>query len=67
MEWKGASGATVQRQTALMNLGGLSEENWIRVQEQNAKPISVIIGNPPYNANQQNENDNNKNREVSGD
>ena len=63
MEWKGASGATVQRQT-MMNLGGVSEENWIRVQEQNDKPISVIIGNPPYNANQQNENDNNKNREY---
>ena len=46
------------------NLGGLSEENWIRIQEQNEKPISVIIGNPPYNANQQNENDNNKNREY---
>ena len=61
MDWKGASGAAVQRQTTL-NLGGVSEENWIRVQEQNEKPISVIIGNPPYNANQQNENDNNKNR-----
>ena len=53
----------VQRQAAF-NLGALSEENWIRVQEQNEKPISVIIGNPPYNANQQNENDNNKNREY---
>ena len=63
MNWKGASGATVQRQTTL-NLGGVSEENWIRVQEQNEKPISVVIGNPPYNANQQNENDNNKNREY---
>ena len=63
MNWKGASGATVQRQT-MMNLGGFSEENWIRVQEQNEKQISVIIGNPPYNANQQNENDNNKNREY---
>ena len=63
MDWKGASGAAVQRQT-MMNLGGVSEENWIRVQEQNDKPISVIIGNPPYNANQQNENDNNKNREY---
>ena len=61
MDWKGASGAAVQRQTAL-NLGGVSEENWIRVQEQNEKPISVIIGNPPYNANQRNENDNNRNR-----
>ena len=48
MNWKGASGAAVQRQT-MMNLGGVSEENWIRVQEQNEKPISVIIGNPPYN------------------
>ena len=28
------------------------------------KTISVIIGNPPYNANQQNENDNNRNREY---
>ena len=48
MDWKGASGAAVQRQTQL-NLGGVSEENWIRVQEQNERPISVIIGNPPYN------------------
>ena len=65
MDWQGAgaSGGAVQRQAAF-NLGGLSEENWIRVQEQNEKPISVIIGNPPYNANQQNENDNNKNREY---
>ena len=59
----GATGGAVQRQGGLL-LGGLSEENWIRVQEQNEKPISVIIGNPPYNANQQNENDNNKNREY---
>ena len=65
MDWQGA-GATagaVQRQSAF-NLGGLSTENWVRVQEQNEKTISVIIGNPPYNANQQNENDNNKNREY---
>ena len=51
MEWQGASGEAVQRQGAF-NLGGLSEENWIRVQEQNEKPISVIVGNPPYNATQ---------------
>jgi predicted helicase len=31
---------------------------------QNECKISVIIGNPPYNANQKNENDNNKNREY---
>jgi len=41
-----------------------SEENVKRVKRQNARKISVIIGNPPYNANQQNENDNNKNREY---
>ena len=65
MDWQqsGATGGAVTRQAAF-NLGGLSEENWIRVQEQNEKTISVIIGNPPYNANQQNENDNNKNREY---
>jgi predicted helicase len=43
-------------------LGGLSTENTRRIKEQNKRKISVIIGNPPYNANQQNENDNNKNR-----
>lgn len=44
--------------------GSFTEENVKRVKRQNAKKISVIIGNPPYNANQQNENDNNKNREY---
>ena len=48
MDWQGASGGAVTRQGAF-NLGGMSEENWIRVQEQNEKSISVIIGNPPYN------------------
>jgi predicted helicase len=43
---------------------GLGEENAKRIEEQNQRKISVIIGNPPYNANQQNENDNNKNREY---
>ena len=63
LDWQGASGGAVPRQ-GTFNLGGMSEENWIRIQEQNEKPISVIIGNPPYNANQQNWNDNNKNREY---
>ena len=63
LDWGGASGGAVTRQGSF-NLGGVSEENWIRIQEQNQKPISVIIGNPPYNANQQNWNDNNKNREY---
>ena len=48
MDWQGASGDAVQRQASL-NLGGLSAENLLRVQGQNEKPISVIIGNPPYN------------------
>ena len=63
MGWKGATGGAVERQGSF-ELGAMSEENWLRVQEQNEKDISVIIGNPPYNANQQNENDNNKNREY---
>ncbi|MEN0041918.1 MAG: type ISP restriction/modification enzyme [Pseudomonadota bacterium] len=42
--------------------GAVSDENIARVKRQNEKTISVVIGNPPYNANQQNENDNNKNR-----
>ncbi len=44
--------------------GSVSEENVVRIKRQNSKRISVIIGNPPYNANQANENDNNKNREY---
>ena len=63
MGWTGATGGAVERQ-GTFELGAMSEENWLRVQEQNEKDISVIIGNPPYNANQQNENDNNKNREY---
>ena len=65
MDWQqtGATGGAVTRQGAF-NLGGLSTENWMRVQLQNEKTISVIIGNPPYNANQQNWNDFNPNREY---
>jgi predicted helicase len=44
--------------------GAMSEENVERVQRQNKRKISIVIGNPPYNANQANENDNNKNREY---
>ena len=43
---------------------GLSHENSDRINRQNSKKISVIISNPPYNANQLNENENNKNREY---
>jgi predicted helicase len=41
--------------------GSITDENQQRIREQNARRIPVILGNPPYNANQQNENDNNKN------
>ena len=61
--WEGATGGAVVRQGAF-ELGGMSFDNWYRMQGQNEKTISVIMGNPPYNANQQNENDNNKNREY---
>ena len=37
-------------------------ENTKRVENQKDTPMVVIIGNPPYNAGQVNENDNNKNR-----
>ncbi len=39
-------------------------ENTARVQKQKKADIFVIIGNPPYNAGQINENDNNKNRKY---
>ena len=42
----------------------LTAENLERIRRQNEQQISVIIGNPPYNANQQNANRNNKNREY---
>ena len=44
--------------------GSLSDDNVRRIRRQNSRKISVIIGNPPYNANQLNENENNKNREY---
>ena len=39
-------------------------ENTRRVEEQKKAPMFVIIGNPPYNVGQINENDNNKNRKY---
>ena len=41
-----------------------TEENTRRVEDQKATPMFVIIGNPPYNVGQVNENDNNKNRKY---
>ncbi|HEV2594217.1 MAG TPA: type ISP restriction/modification enzyme [Sphingomicrobium sp.] len=44
--------------------GALSEENYARIKRQNERKISVVLGNPPYNANQIRENDNNQNRKY---
>jgi predicted helicase len=45
-----------------MDLFALSIENTARIKRQNDKQISVIIGNPPYNAKQENFKDRNANR-----
>jgi predicted helicase len=55
---------TAARGTTAELFGSVSEENVARIKRQNDRRISVVIGNPPYNANQANENDNNKNREY---
>ena len=39
-----------------------TQENTERVERQKASDMFVVIGNPPYNTRQVNENDNNKNR-----
>ena len=64
MDWQGATGGAVERQGAF-NIGGFSAENWVRVQEQNEKPISVIIGNPPYNDSAESWGDGSANRDYS--
>ena len=43
------------------DLFAISAENTARIKEQNSRKISVIIGNPPYNAWQDNYNQNNAN------
>ena len=45
-------------------LFSMTKENTARVKRQRAAPIKVVIANPPYNAGQLNENDNNKNRKY---
>lgn len=44
------------------DLFGVSAENAARIKKQNERKISVIIGNPPYNAKQENYNFQNANR-----
>ena len=48
-----------ERQTQLF-----TQENTERVARQKAADMFVVIGNPPYNIHQANENDNNKNRKY---
>ena len=55
-------GKGIEQYKTTGNLFAISSENSERIKRQNTKKISVIIGNPPYNANQLNENENNKNR-----
>jgi predicted helicase len=45
-------------------LSFMTPENTQRVERQKRAPIKVVIGNPPYNVGQLNENDNNKNRKY---
>jgi len=47
---------------AQMRMSFMTAANTERVERQKQAPITVIIGNPPYNMGQVNENDNNKNR-----
>ncbi|MGQ9904930.1 MAG: N-6 DNA methylase, partial [Anaerolineae bacterium] len=47
------------RQLGLPGFGG---ENVARVETQKRQDIFIVLGNPPYNAGQVHENDNNKNR-----
>lgn len=42
--------------------GAMSEENVERIKRQNRRKISVVLGNPPYNAWQENFNNRNPNR-----
>nr|WP_199302038.1 hypothetical protein [Pseudanabaena cinerea] len=45
-------------------LGLFTPENMKRVERQRESDLFVVIGNPPYNVGQLNENDNNKNRKY---
>ena len=40
----------------------MAEANTLRVQREKDADIKIVIGNPPYNVGQKNENDNNRNR-----
>jgi predicted helicase len=48
----------------IQQLDFFSPENMKRVERQRQSDLFVVIGNPPYNVGQLNENDNNKNRKY---
>jgi hypothetical protein len=48
----------------IKQLSLMTKKNTTRVITQQKAPIFVVLGNPPYNAGQVNENDNNKNRKY---
>ncbi len=54
---------THEHQNLTFNFG-ISSENSVRIKRQNEQKISVVIGNPPYNANQMNFNEFNRNRDY---
>ncbi|OGJ67513.1 DNA methyltransferase [Candidatus Peribacteria bacterium RIFCSPLOWO2_01_FULL_54_110] len=58
---RGSSGSKPQQTLGF----GMSSENKSRIERQNSRRISIVIGNPPYNAQQANENMNNKNKAYS--
>ena len=45
-------------------IGMFTQHNLFRVEREQEAQITVIVGNPPYNMGQVNENDNNKNRKY---
>lgn len=47
-----------------LGLFGLTDENSERIERQNKRDISIIIGNPPYNTHQINFNEGNPNRKY---
>ncbi len=51
-------------ESAQAQMSFMTVENTARVERQKKAPITVIVGNPPYNVGQQDENDNNKNRKY---
>ena len=55
---------TLDLASGQQHLRSLTEQNAQRVARQAAAPITVVIGNPPYNMGQVSENDNNKNRKY---